>query len=280
HRQVTVTLFLLSSMLSLAAGGKLLVVPVDGSHWLSMREVLDSLSRKGHEIVVVAPEINLHIKPTKSFTMKMYPVPFTQEELDNAFWRTSQNAFEEGPFLQRFLKMYELAKNTSALLFSTCTYLLHNKELVRYLEESKFDAVFTDPMLPCGQIVADYLSVPSVFFLQQIPCGLDFEATQCPKPPSYVPRIFTYLTDRMNFLQRVKNLLFDLPNYFLCDFVFQPYAQLASEFLQRNVTVTGLLSQASIWLLRLDFVFHYPRPLMPNMILIGGVNCAPKKLSQ
>ncbi|NXR16340.1 UD11 glucuronosyltransferase, partial [Semnornis frantzii] len=63
-----------------AAGGKLLVVPVDGSHWLSMREVLDKLSQKGHEVVVVAPEISLHIKPTKNLIMKMYPVPFTQEE--------------------------------------------------------------------------------------------------------------------------------------------------------------------------------------------------------
>ncbi|NXF98030.1 UD11 glucuronosyltransferase, partial [Eubucco bourcierii] len=273
-------LVLLSSILSLAAGGKLLVVPVDGSHWLSMREVLDRLSQKGHEVVVVAPEINLHIKPTKNLIMKMYPVPFTQEELDHAFWRISENAFEEGTFLQRFLKTYELTKNNSAMIFSTCKYLLHNKELIRYLEESKFDAVFTDPILPCGQIVAEYLSVPSVFLLQQIPCGLDFEATQCPRPLSYVPRTFTYFTDRMNFLQRVKNLLFDISNYFLCDFVFQPYAQLASEFLQRKVTVTGLLSQASIWLLRLDFVFHHPRPLMPNMIFIGGVNCAPKKLSQ
>ncbi|NXG47962.1 UD11 glucuronosyltransferase, partial [Psilopogon haemacephalus] len=273
-------LVLLSCILSLAAGGKLLVVPLDGSHWLSMREVLDSLSQKGHEVVVVAPEINVYIKPTKSFTMKMYPVPFTQEDLDHTFWRTSQEVFEEGTFLQRFLKTHERMKNVSSTLLSSCMYLLHNKELVRYLEESKFDAVFTDPILPCGQILADYLSVPSVVFLQQIPCGLDFEATQCPNPPSYIPRLFTDLTDRMNFLQRVKNLLFDLTNYFLCDFVFQPYAQLASEFLQRNVTVTGLLSQASIWLLKIDFVFHYPRPLMPNMILIGGVNCAPKKLSQ
>ncbi|NXL02973.1 UD16 glucuronosyltransferase, partial [Mesembrinibis cayennensis] len=68
-----------------AAGGKLLVVPVDGSHWLSMREVLDGLRQKGHEIVVVAPEINLYIKSTKNFVMKMYPVPFTQEEMDENF---------------------------------------------------------------------------------------------------------------------------------------------------------------------------------------------------
>ncbi|NXL53472.1 UD11 glucuronosyltransferase, partial [Podilymbus podiceps] len=270
----------LLSLLGLAAGGKLLVVPVDGSHWLSMREVLDHLRQKGHEIVVVAPEINLHIKPTNNFVMKMYPVPFTQKELDHIFWRSMQNLFEEGSFLERFLKTYEGMKNTSAMFLSTCTYLLYNKELVRYLEETKFDAVFTDPILPCGQILAEHLSLPSVFFLQQMPCSLEFEATQCPNPPSYVPRIFTEHTDRMNFLQRVKNVIFDIPNYFLCDFVFQPYAKLASEFLQRDVTVSDLLRQASVWLMKLDFVLNYPRPLMPNMIMVSGVNCAQKKLTQ
>ncbi|KFV84883.1 UDP-glucuronosyltransferase 1-1, partial [Struthio camelus australis] len=136
--------------------------------------------------------------------------------------------------------------------------------------------VFTDPFLPCGQILAEHLSLPSVFFLRRIPCGLELEATQCPNPPSYVPALATGNTDRMTFLQRMKNLIFDLPRFFICDFVYQPYATLASEFLQRGVTVSQLLSQASIWLMKLDFVLEYPRPLMPNMIIIGGVNCAHK----
>ncbi|NXO54386.1 UD11 glucuronosyltransferase, partial [Aramus guarauna] len=273
-------LVLLLSVLSLAAGGKLLVVPVDGSHWLSMREVLDGLRQKGHEIVVVAPEISLYIKPTKNFVMKMYPVPFTEEEMDHIFWRTSQDIFQEGSFLEKLVQIYEGMKNTSAMFPSTCTQLLYNKELVRYLEESKFDAVFTDPVLPCGQILAEHLSLPSVVFLQQMPCSLEFEATQCPSPPSYVPRVFTEHTDHMNFFQRVKNLIFEMPNYFLCDFFFQPYAKLASEFLQRDVTVPDLLHQGSVWLMKLDFVLHCPRPLMPNMIRVSGVNSAHKKLTQ
>ncbi|NWW94472.1 UD11 glucuronosyltransferase, partial [Rhynochetos jubatus] len=278
--QVTATLVLLLSVLSLAAGGKLLVVPVDGSHWLSMREVLDGLRQKGHEIVVVAPEVSLYIKPSKNFVMKMYPVPFTQEEMDGNFQAFLQDVLEGGTFLERFLKVCQRMKQVSDLAISSCAHLLYNKELVRYLEEGKFDAVLTDPVLPCGQILAEHLSVPSVFFLRGVPCGLDFEATQCPSPPSYVPRMFTENIDRMNFFQRVKNLMFDILNYFLCDVVFQPYAKLASEFLQRDVTMLDLLRQASIWLMRLDFVLDYPRPLMPNIIVIGGVNCAHKKLTQ
>jgi len=280
HPQVMATLVLLLSVLSLAAGGKVLVTYVDGSPWFTMREVLDRLRQKGHEIVVVAPDINLNIKPTENFVMKTYPVPYKQEESDGVFQAFLQDLFEEGSFLERFLKAYKGVKNVSDEVLSNCARLLSNKELLRYLEESKFDAVITDPFLPCGPILAEHLSVPSVFFLRLIPCALDIDATQCPNPPSYVPRGFTDLADSMNFLQRVKNLIFDIPNYFLCDSILQPYAKLASEFLKRDVTVPDLLRKASIWLVRLDFVLEYPRPLMPNMIFIGGMNCAHKKLPQ
>ncbi|XP_066045460.1 UDP-glucuronosyltransferase 1A1-like isoform X5 [Chamaea fasciata] len=271
---------LLLSLLGLAAAGKLLVVPVDGSHWLSMRELLDMLQQKGHEVVVVAPEVTMHIKPAENLVMKMYPVPFTQEEMDRVPQGLIKDIFEEGSFLERVMKLYQRAKKNSALFLATCTHLIYNKELMSYLEETKFDALLTDPFLPCGQIVAEHLSLPSVYFLQQMPCGLEYQATQCPSPPSYVPRAFTDLTDHMTFLQRVKNMIYHIPNFFLCDIVYQPYAELASEFLKREVTVPDLLRQASIWLMKLDFVLQFPKPLMPNMVLISGVNCAYKRLNQ
>ncbi|NWR52452.1 UD11 glucuronosyltransferase, partial [Regulus satrapa] len=271
---------LLLSLLGLAAAGKLLVVPVDGSHWLSMREVLNMLGQRGHEVVVVAPEVNMHIKPSKSFVMKMYSVPYTKEEMEKDFKAFFQVSFEEGSSFERFFKILDGMKRINNFEFSSCEQLLQNKELIRYLEESKFDAVLTDPFVPCGAILAEHLSLPSMYFLRGIPCGLDFHATQCPRPPSYVPRILTYLTDHMTFLQRMKNLLHDIPNVFLCDFIFQPYSKLASEFLQQEVTVLDLLRKGSLWLLRLDFVLDYPRPLMPNIIPIGGVNCAHKELPQ
>ncbi|NXA93717.1 UD11 glucuronosyltransferase, partial [Melanocharis versteri] len=271
---------LLLALLGLAAAGKLLVVPVDGSHWLSMREVLDVLRQRGHEVVVVAPEVTMHIKPSKNFVMKMYSVPYTEEEMEKNFKEFLQISFEEGSSFVKLLKVYRSMKRVTDFGVSSCEHLLQNKELIRYLEESKFDALITDPFIPCGAILAEHLSIPAMYFLRGIPCGLDDEATQCPRPPSYVPRGFTHLTDRMSFLQRVKNLLFVIPDGFLCHFAFQPYSKLASEFLQRDVSVLDLLRKGSVWLLRLEFVLDYPRPLMPNIIPIGGVNCAHKELSQ
>ncbi|XP_072788067.1 UDP-glucuronosyltransferase 1A1-like [Taeniopygia guttata] len=271
---------LLLSLLGLAAAGKLLVVPVDGSHWLSMREVVDLLRQRGHEVVVVAPEVTLHIKPSKNFVMKMYSVPYTKEDLKKEFQAFFHFSFEQGPFLERLVKAYQGIKRITDFGVTSCEQLLQNKELVTYLEDSKFDAILTDPVQLCGAILAKHLSLPAVYFLRGLHCGLDFEATQCPRPPSYVPRGFTQFTDHMAFLQRVKNLLYDIPDNFICDFAFDPFSKLASEFLQQDVTVQDLLRQASVWLLRLDFVLDYPRPLMPNIIPIGGVNCAHKELPQ
>ncbi|NXE70953.1 UD11 glucuronosyltransferase, partial [Calcarius ornatus] len=113
-------------------------VPVDGSHWLSMQEVLDMLRQTGHEVVVVAPEVSMHIKPSKNFVMKMYPVPYTQEELEKDFKAFFHGSFEEGTFFGRFFHILEGMKRITNFGVSSCEYLLQNKELIRYLEESKF----------------------------------------------------------------------------------------------------------------------------------------------
>ncbi|XP_055010814.1 UDP-glucuronosyltransferase 2A1-like [Boleophthalmus pectinirostris] len=34
---------------------------------------------------------------------------------------------------------------------------------------------------------------------------------------------------------------------------------------------------ADIWLMRVDFVFEFPRPTMPNMVYMGGFQCKPAK---
>ncbi|NWR07148.1 UD11 glucuronosyltransferase, partial [Paradoxornis webbianus] len=105
-------------------------VPVDGSHWLSMREVVDILGQRGHEVVVVAPEVTMHIKPSENFVMKMFSVPYTLEEMEKHFKAFFQVSFEEGSFLERLLKVYRGIKRVTDLEVSSCEQLLQNKELI------------------------------------------------------------------------------------------------------------------------------------------------------
>ncbi|XP_029789422.1 UDP-glucuronosyltransferase 1-1-like isoform X1 [Suricata suricatta] len=262
-------------------GGKLLLVPVDGSHWLSLFKVIQQLHQRGHDIVVLAPEATVHIKEGASYTLRTYPVPFRREDMEEAFISLGLAVFEKKPFLQYVVETYKKIQKDAALLFSACSHLLHNQELMASLAEGSFDAVLTDPFIPCGPIVALHLALPVVFFSHKLPCGLDFQGTQCPSPPSYVPRTMSLNSDHMTFLQRVKNMLILASEGFLCNVVYSPYAPLASEVLGKDVTVQDLMSSSSVWLFRSDFVKDYSRPIMPNLVFIGGINCANKKpLSQ
>lgn len=261
-------------------GEKVLVFPVGGSHWLSMKDVVRELHARGHQTVVLAPEVVVDIKGEDFFTLKTYAVPYTRQELEEMM-ENLQMFFDAGKYMKKIFKIAETLKNMSTLLLKTCTSILHNESLLHHLNSSSFDVVFTDPVFPCGALLAKYLGIPAVFFLRYIPCGIEYEATQCPNPSSYIPNLFTMLSDHMDFLQRVKNMLYHLVLKYICHLSISPYKSLASELLQREVSSVEVLSHASVWLLRGDFVLDYPRPIMPNMVFIGGINCVTKKpLSQ
>ncbi|XP_043549149.1 UDP-glucuronosyltransferase 1A1-like [Chiloscyllium plagiosum] len=270
-------LFLSTCMWRLTEGGELLVVPVDGSHWLNLKTLMDELGRRGHNVVVVIPEINLKMGPSPHYTTRVFPVPYSKDEL----YSLKPDVFPNMSFIERIHTGFEKTSRLRQLFMKTCESLLYNKELMQELVERKFDALLTDPFIPCGAIIAEYLSLPTINLLRGLPCGLDSSATQCPRPLSYVPRIFTGNTDRMTFLQRTKNVLVGLMDPLLCWFIYSPFEELAQRFLQRDLTLVQLLSNASIWLMRYDFTFESPRPLMPNMVLVGGINCKERKpLSQ
>lgn len=144
-----VLLFL--SLLCSAGGGKLLVVPMDESHWLSLRSLLVALSQKGHQIVTVAPEVNSSVEASEYHTLKRYPVPLGREEMRARVHSLGNDLFERKPFRERITALLEKVQLISNLYTSSCGSLLHNKDLMQYLQSSEFDAVLTDPLVPCGQ---------------------------------------------------------------------------------------------------------------------------------
>lgn len=257
-----------------AQAGKLLVVPMDGSHWFTMRLVLEELTHRGHEVVVVVPEVSWHLKQPLSFTVKTYSTSYTLEDLNHEFrifadtqWKTRGKSLSS-MLMASSNKVFEY-------FFSRCRNLFNDTELVKYIEESSFDAVFLDPFDLCGLIVAKYFSLPSVVFSRGIFCHYLEEGTQCPSALSYVPRALLGLSDAMTFRERVRNHIFHLEEHLLCRYFLKSALEIASEVLQTTVTAYDLFSHTSIWLLRTDFVLDYPKPVMPNMIFIGGINCQP-----
>ncbi|XP_056676115.1 UDP-glucuronosyltransferase 1A3-like isoform X3 [Monodelphis domestica] len=265
-----------AACLGCAQGGKLLVIPMDGSHWFSVREVVQELSRRGHESVVLAAELSMHIREGPLYTLRTFPVNFRNDQFEEV-QGDPETLFEASNFLQRFFDMAKIMKWYADMQSSFCTDLVSNKELMSALEQAHYDAVLTDPVNPCGAILALHLSLPAVYYFREIPCDFLAAGTHCPVPSSYVPRMFTENADRMTFPERVKNMLYALPHSVACHIMYSSFTKLATELLDRDVSIADILSHGSVWLLRSDFALDYPRPLMPNMVFIGGMSCASTK---
>ncbi|XP_077011602.1 UDP-glucuronosyltransferase 1A6-like isoform X2 [Tamandua tetradactyla] len=271
-QRVSAGLFFLA-LWGVVGGEKLLVVPQDGSHWLSMKEVSERLGEKGHEIVILVPEVNLLLKESKYYTRKIYPVPYTQEELKNRFRSFGNSHFATNSFPGLLPAEYRNAMIVLHMMFANCESLLKDSDTLSFLRASAFDVLFTDPALPCGVILAEYLGLPSVYLFRGFPCALEHALNRSPNPMSYVPRCYTQFSDQMTFPQRVANFLVNFLETSLFQLVYTKYQNLASDLLRREVYLPNLYRKVSLWLLRYDFVLEYPRPFLPNMIFVGGANC-------
>lgn len=242
-----------------------------------MKDIVEVLSDRGHDIVVVVPEVNLLLKESKYYTRKIYPVPYDQEEMKNRYQLFGNNHFAERSFLTAPQTEYRNNMVVIGMYFINCQSLLQDVDTLNFLKESKFDALFTDPALPCGVILAEYLGLPSVYLFRGFPCSLEHTFSRSPNPVSYIPRCYTKFSDHMTFPQRVANFLVNLLEPYLFYCLFSKYDELASAVLKRDVDVITLYQKVSVWLLRYDFVLEYPRPVMPNMVFIGGTNCKKRK---
>uniref|UniRef100_A0A8C9RSX3 UDP-glucuronosyltransferase n=1 Tax=Scleropages formosus TaxID=113540 RepID=A0A8C9RSX3_SCLFO len=263
----------------LAWAGKLLVIPADGSHWTGMKMMVEELGKRGNEVVLVMPEVSRSIGPAEHTTTLTYPVPYTKSQLQAIQMRNLDTlvAQDSSNLLKKIYSSYMTLQVMRNYTIVACESMLFNKEVMKILREYDFDAILTDPFEPLGVIVAEYLDLPSIYISGGLPCSVESVSSQCPYPPSYVPRRFTRFTDHMTLWQRIVNFLWTAIEPVACRWRYASIEELASRLLQRKTSMTEMMSHASLWFMRFDFTFEFPRPLMPNTVMIGGLNCEGSK---
>ncbi|EHB02920.1 UDP-glucuronosyltransferase 1-2 [Heterocephalus glaber] len=208
--QGLVRLLLLACVTSRAECGKVPVVPMEGSHWLSMKDVVRKLHDAGHQAVVLSPEVTVHLKGEDFFTLKTYIFCYTEDEYNDLMLSHIKLMFETQHYLKTFFKSMAMLRNVSVIYDRSCVEMLHDHSLISQLNSSSFNVVSLDPLFPFGATLAMYLRIPGVFFLWASHVAWTLR-THCLNPPSYIPQLLTTYSDHMSLLQRVKNMLCSFP---------------------------------------------------------------------
>ena len=193
-------------------GGKVLVWPVDNSHWLNVEYILHELVARGHEVTVLLPSCFLILNGTQPspFQFEMIEVPISKSEMAAAmdegfyFWFYEERRL---PFWESLYKMIDLLRKFENITRTICDAVLKDKVLLERLRTSAFDVLLADPLMPSGELFAEKLGIPLVYTIR-FSMGNTVERLcgGLPAPPSYVPASLSSLTDKMTFTERLKNM--------------------------------------------------------------------------
>ncbi|KAI7811924.1 UDP-glucuronosyltransferase 2A1-like [Triplophysa rosa] len=277
-----ISVTLLACILPLAYAGKVLVFPVDGSHWVNMKILIEELHTRGHNVTVLRASNSWHIKETSPFYISITVYDdggiealvdtFTRQILVNrreklSFWAHLMLISKSGKAIE------EMHQNQLAMMGE----IFENKTLMDLILDAKYDLVLTDPAFGSGVFLAHRLGLPLVLNARWTMHGeAHFEIA--PSPLSYVPIPGMELTDKMTFGQRVLNVMgYIFQHIHKARFVYPHYHSFCTKYFGDEIQYVSLLQNADIWLMRNDFIFEFPRPTMPNIVYMGAFQCKPAK---
>ncbi|XP_056308168.1 UDP-glucuronosyltransferase 2A3-like [Danio aesculapii] len=282
HPSTHLGLFILLCALSRSYAGKLLVVPVDGSHWVNMKVLIVELHMRGHSVTVVRGSSSWYIEEQSplytsitvdngefddDFMEKFLPHLLKMQRQGKSFWNEMALADET---YNRFTEIHQQICNMTATMFE-------NETLMNSLKDAAYDVVLTDPAFGGGVLLAHRLGLPLVYNVRWTMYG-EAHFDIAPSPLSYIPVTGLQITDKMTFSQRVMNMMtYIMILYKNTKYFGLPYQKFTQKYFGPNVNFFSLLQDADLWLMRNDFTFEFPRPTMPNVVYMGGFQCKPAK---
>lgn len=249
-----------------------------------MKIIIEELHRRNHEIHVM--QSSAYTDFLKDDFDKVTFIPFKVnfksgfhlESHDRVIQSTKLGAASEMTLMSKTFAMVKFWLEQLDMRNQQCETLMANNEILTKLNHSDYDLVLADPSVPCGELLAAKLKKPFVYSVRTLPAEMHFVMAQTPVPVSYVPMINTAYSDKMNLFQRTWNMLNYIVQYISVSLIMSYQMDpIVHKYVDPAKGYLDLVSESSMWLIRTDFSFEYPRPMMPNMEFIGGFHCKEAK---
>lgn len=116
--------------------GNLLVIPMDGSHWIDLKAVAQEMGRLGHQVTVVIPEISMQMGPGKHYDTVFFPVPYNMSTIKSLL-DSNKNLMQkdESSFYETISKRLGQIQRIKGFIHSAAEALLFNTSLISHLAQ-------------------------------------------------------------------------------------------------------------------------------------------------
>ena len=185
---------------------------------------------------------------------KLYQVPYKSEFFEYGLARLEI----EGSKLNCLLKVGEI-------LITMCERFLQSTELQEKLKG--VDVIVYDSLATCpATMLGERFDIPRVEILP-LPLTAPFVFSHLvPMPVSYMPQLFTGLSDKMNFMERAMNLAaYFGGKLFMYLVYYRPMNALKVKYnINPERSFQEAVGNAEILISTADFALEYTQPLLPG----------------
>ncbi|PSN55501.1 hypothetical protein C0J52_02581 [Blattella germanica] len=264
------TLFLIVCTATMANPAKILALfPYIGkSHFVFFEPYVKELANRGHEVVVVS-----HF-PQKNPVPNLKDISLVGSLDVDATDRVDMDKLFGFKFLSTAYKeLNQLSESCNkTLAFHAVQDLYRSKKHFDLVIVESFN---TDCVLP----VAHKFNAPIIGISSSTVFPWTDYRMGNPRNPAYVPSMFTTYSDKMSFSQRLKNAI--LEGIYLLSFSVAD-GVIVQNFVNQNFgenapILSDIARNTSLVLLNTHFTLNRPRPLLPNVVEVGGLHIKPAK---
>lgn len=259
------------------------VFGVSGSQNLVMFRLAEQIAARGHSVTVLRAIIDPTAKTVRMKNVTELTFEALKDQGLMKFFKdtATRQAWDKDVSVDRFYMIKIMAKFRSAL-GTACELLLENEEIMNKVKSKKFDAAIIHMVDFCGFGLAHHLGIKgtawfSTSFL------VDFMA-----PPSGVPSPTSYVSSgmldfvgpkKLTVAQRFKNFVVYtmvncIPNFGLYPVITDVFRK---KFSLDFPSVPELLSKTQLYLVNADPMFEPPRPILHNIVYVGGLTMSNSK---
>ena len=160
-----------------------------------------------------------------------------------------------------------------------CRSVLGDRDLMSRLRNSKFDLAVEDMnhFCPIVQYLRKNMGIPyiAMSLLLTIPASASV-TNRWPLNPSYMPEMTSALDHMMSFKERLMNTGWTLFFIGLMNTFSNPYEKLRHDFGIADTTI--FYDDAELYLINSHFSLDFPKPTLPNTVMVGGLTSGPGQL--
>lgn len=241
------------------------------SHEITYELLIAELAKRGHELTVLTPYLKSNTSKN-IHQIKTISLDELQENIPNRFEMKEKgevmgmNPFQAIQFMQDLCKRcYELPEIQTLLKTKPSSY-----DLILWL----------GIMNECSSGFVHKMNAPTILISPVSLLNWQASVLGNPIPISFIPNIFSSFSDKMTFIERIKN--------FLLEFIGIGGLKLFMEYSMGNVpreilndtNLPGndeILKNVSLSLSNSHFSLNFPRPFLPDVIEVGGMHCRKAK---